>query len=151
METGMNKTVCGLAMATGLALFAGQAFAQDATASPTGDAAKDSSAACAPAEASNADGGDISASGGAGSDTHNLKVFSCNGVRVGTAISTSKGPNGTMLVVAPDPTFLSGFATFEIPASNATTNEGEIRLAMTDSALRASISSKASAAPAPVQ
>jgi hypothetical protein len=136
----MKNLACALAVATGLAMLTGQAFGQDAAAPATGAAAANCPAADAAASAG--EGGTISASGGSGSDVHNLKVFACNGIRVGTAISSTSTADGTVLTVMPDANFLNGVSTFQVTAKGATTAEGEIRLAMTDAALRAQISAQ---------
>jgi len=136
----MRKLAYVLAVATGAAVIAGHAVAQDAAPPASPGSAPDPSATCgSPGDAGSST---ISASSGSGSAAQNLKVYSCNGIRVGTAISTTTGPNGTVLTVSPDANFLNGITTFQITAKGATLGEGQITLAMTDKDVRASISSE---------
>ena len=146
----MYKLILALVLCAGLTA-SGFALAQDAglsagSTTPAGSVAT----ACASTTGTSADAAPVSATAGAGSDTHNLKVFSCNGVRVGTIISTTTGPDGTILNVSPDANFLNGIVTFQVSSKGATVGDGQIALAMTDSALRASIAaSPATPAAAP--
>jgi hypothetical protein len=134
----MNKLTLALTLGAGITA-SGMAVAQDAS-PPAGATVGGPPAACgSAAAAANAGDATISATAGAGSDAHNLKVFSCNGIRVGTAISTTSGPNGTILTVSPDANFLNGITTFQVTTKGATMGDGQIALAMTDNALRASI------------
>src|SRR5262245_40321418 len=117
----MKKLAYAFAVATGIGLVAAQSLAQNAAA-PVSPGGGDTTACAASSEES----GTISASGGSGSSTQNLKVYSCNGIRLGTAISTTTGPNGTVLTVSPDANFLNGITTFQISAKGATVGEGQI-------------------------
>src|SRR3954464_12077437 len=120
----MKKLAYALAVATGAAVIAGHAVAQDAPTPASPGSAPDTSATCG--SAGDTGSGTISASSGSGSAAQNLKVYSCNGVRVGTAVSTTTGPNGTVLTVSPDANFLNGVTTFQITAKGATLGEGQI-------------------------
>jgi len=74
--------------------------------------------------------------------------LSCNGVRLGTAVSTTTGPNGTVLTISPDANFLNGVTTFQISAKGATMEEGQITLAMTDKDVRTTLAAESSGGPA---
>ena len=144
----MQKLAYALAVATGVSLLATHALAQNA-ATPASPGGSPDTAACDTAsEATSAGGGTINATGGSGSNTQNLKVYSCNGIRLGTAISTTTGPNGTTLTVSPDANFLNGVTSFQISAKGATMGEGQITLAMTDKDVRATLASQSGDAPA---
>jgi hypothetical protein len=75
-----------------------------------------------------------------GAQGQNLRVFSSNGVNVGTAISTTTGPGGTFITIQPAASFMTGIGNFQVSASSATTANGQLTLAMTDAALRAQVS-----------
>ena len=143
----MKKLAYALAVATGIALVATQSVAQNAAA-PASPGGPDASACATSSEATGGGSGTISASGGSGSSAQNLKVYSCNGIRVGTAVSTTTGPNGTVLTVSPDANFLNGITTFQISAKGATVGEGQITLAMTDKDVRATLASESDGAAA---
>src|ERR1041384_6961705 len=138
----MQKLAYALAVATGVSLFAAQAVAQNAAAPASPGGGPDASACATSSEATGEGNGTISASGGTGSNTQNLKVFSCNGVRLGTAVSTTTGPNGTVLTISPDANFLNGVTTFQISAKGATMEEGQITLAMTDTDVRVTLAAE---------
>src|SRR5439155_24176149 len=139
----MNKLAYALAVAAGLAAITGQAAAQNAVTQASPGGAADTSATC-PSSSDASGGGTVSASGGSVSNVQNVKVFSCNGIRVGTAVSTTTGPNGITLTVAPDANFVNGVTSFQVTAKGATVGEGQVTLAMTDKDVRASLASDAS-------
>ena len=144
----MQKLAYAFAVATGVALFAAHAVAQNAAAPASPGGAADASACATSSEATGGGSNTISASGGSGSAVQNLKVYSCNGIRLGTAISTTTGPNGTTLTVSPDANFLNGVSSFQISAKGATMGEGQITLVMTDRDVRTTLASEASGAAA---
>src|SRR6266566_3853966 len=82
----MNKLAYALAVAAGVAI-TGQAAAQNAATQASPGGAADTSATC-PSSSDASGGGAASASGGSVGNVQNVKVFSCNGIRVGTAVST---------------------------------------------------------------
>ena len=121
----MNKLVSVVALAAGVA-FAGHASAFDLT---PGAGVSDAPAASP------------GASLAVGAEGQGLRVFTSNGVNVGTAISTTSGPSGTFIMVAPSATFMTGIDRFQIEVSQAKAGDGQITLPMTDTALRTEVAS----------
>jgi hypothetical protein len=131
----MKKVVAPLAFAAAIALIAGHAAAFDLT-----------PGAGVPDGASSSDAG---ATAAVSSEGQGLRVFSSNGVNVGTAISTTSGPSGTFITVAPALTFITGIDRFQVETSSAKTGDGKITLAMTDTALRTAVASAQSGSGTP--